>query len=77
MTLDHLLEKSGEATNSASPEGLSRRGLLRAGAALGGGLLLGFSLPGLADAASPGAVARRASTPERSSSSEPCATRRP
>ena len=28
MILDHLMEKSGEATNSATPEGTSRRGLL-------------------------------------------------
>ncbi|HVJ35893.1 MAG TPA: xanthine dehydrogenase family protein molybdopterin-binding subunit [Terriglobia bacterium] len=49
MILDHLLSRE-KTTAAASESGLSRRAMLQVGAAAGGGLLLGFMLPGFAAA---------------------------
>jgi isoquinoline 1-oxidoreductase beta subunit len=54
MILDRIPSRSADPGQPESAKGLSRRGLLRAGAAAGGGLLLSLGLPsasGEADAA--------------------------
>jgi isoquinoline 1-oxidoreductase beta subunit len=56
MILDHLTSQAAGAARSPSVNGLSRRRLLQAGAAAGGGLMLGLSLPfANGDAAAAGA----------------------
>ena len=45
MILDHLASRTAGSPRSSSANGLSRRRLLQVGAAAGGGLLLGLSLP--------------------------------
>jgi isoquinoline 1-oxidoreductase beta subunit len=45
MILDRLASLAGGVDRSAAADGLSRRGLLQAGLAAGGGLLLSLSLP--------------------------------
>jgi isoquinoline 1-oxidoreductase subunit beta len=45
MILDHIASRPADPEQSASPNGLSRRRFLQAGAAAGGGLMLSLSLP--------------------------------
>ena len=57
MTLDHLTSRAAGRRRLPSTDGVSRRMLLQAGAAVGGGLMLSLSLPlasGEAEAAGAG-----------------------
>jgi len=51
MTLDHLTSQTADPSRLTSVNGLSRRGFLQAGAAVGGGLMLSLSLPFASDEA--------------------------
>ena len=63
MIIDHCRSRASEKGEQSSANALSRRSFLQAGAAVGGGLMLGFNLPfarGEAEAAGAGTFAPNA-----------------